>query len=83
MRKLPLAGRSGQPQRSRGDDAGDVYDTWFGGMLDAVPAADRLAELAGPGPALELGIGTGRVALPLTERGVEIHGIDGSAATVN
>jgi SAM-dependent methyltransferase len=37
-----------------------------------------LAELAGAGRALELGIGTGRVALPLSERGVEVHGIDAS-----
>ena len=35
-----------------------------------------LAELAGDGPALELGIGTGRIALPLTRRGVRVHGID-------
>ncbi len=37
-----------------------------------------IAEQAGKGPALELGIGTGRIALPLQERGVEVHGIDGS-----
>lgn len=36
----------------------------------------RLAELAGGGAALEFAIGTGRVALPLTERGVEVHGIE-------
>jgi SAM-dependent methyltransferase len=35
-----------------------------------------LAGLAGSGPALEFGIGTGRVALPLSERGVDVHGID-------
>lgn len=45
--------------------------------------ADRLAELAGPGGrALEFAIGTGRVALPLAERGVEVHGIDLSRAMV-
>jgi SAM-dependent methyltransferase len=64
------------------DTVADLYDSWFGGMLEAVPAADRLAELAGRGPVLELGIGTGRVALPLAERGIEIHGIDGSTAMV-
>jgi SAM-dependent methyltransferase len=37
---------------------------------------DFLAELAGDGAALELGIGTGRIALPLAERGVRVHGID-------
>ncbi len=40
------------------------------------PVVDFLAGLAGNGPALELGIGTGRVALPLRQRGVEVHGID-------
>jgi SAM-dependent methyltransferase len=40
------------------------------------PAVDRLAELARGGPALELAIGTGRVALPLSARGVTVHGIE-------
>jgi SAM-dependent methyltransferase len=40
------------------------------------PAVSFLADLAGPGPALELGIGTGRLALPLSQRGVRVHGID-------
>jgi SAM-dependent methyltransferase len=38
--------------------------------------ADFLARVAGNGPALELAIGTGRIALPLVERGVRVHGID-------
>jgi SAM-dependent methyltransferase len=42
------------------------------------PAVRFLAELAGGGAALELGIGTGRVALPLSHRGVRVHGIDAS-----
>lgn len=41
-----------------------------------------LADLAGDGDALELGIGTGRIALPLSRRGVRVHGIDLSAAMV-
>src|SRR5690348_4314812 len=40
------------------------------------PAVDVLAELAGSGPALELAIGTGRVALPLAARGVPVSGIE-------
>ncbi len=43
---------------------------------------DFLAELAGGGRALELGIGTGRIALPLSQRGVPVHGIDLSKAMV-
>jgi 16S rRNA A1518/A1519 N6-dimethyltransferase RsmA/KsgA/DIM1 with predicted DNA glycosylase/AP lyase activity len=40
------------------------------------PTVDFLEELAGDGAALEFGIGTGRVALPLSARGVPVHGID-------
>ena len=46
------------------------------------PVVDFLAGLAGQGAALELGIGTGRIALPLAERGVRVHGIDLSKAMV-
>jgi SAM-dependent methyltransferase len=46
------------------------------------PTVDFLAELAGGGRALELGIGTGRIALPLAARGVDVHGIDLSKAMV-
>ena len=44
------------------------------------PVVDLLVELAGGGPALELGIGTGRIALPLAQRGVAVHGIELSNA---
>jgi SAM-dependent methyltransferase len=46
------------------------------------PMVDFLAALAGAGRALELGIGTGRIALPLAQRGVPVHGIDLSEAMV-
>ena len=46
------------------------------------PVVDFLAELATDGPALELGIGTGRIALPLSRRGIRVHGIDLSEAMV-
>jgi SAM-dependent methyltransferase len=46
------------------------------------PAVDFLAGLAGQGAALELGIGTGRIALPLAQRGIRVHGIDLSEAMV-
>ena len=46
------------------------------------PTVDFLAELAGEGRALELGIGTGRIALPLAARGVPVHGIELSKAMV-
>src|SRR4051812_18805589 len=44
------------------------------------PAVDLLAELAGDGAALEFAVGTGRIALPLAERGVPVTGIDSSEA---
>lgn len=65
-----------------GDSIAEVYDRMYPSRVDVVPAVDALARLAGDGPALELGIGTGRVALPLAARGVEVHGIDASEAIV-
>ena len=64
-----------------GDRIADVYDDWYA-ALDPTPAADALAELARGGRALELAIGTGRIALPLAARGVEVHGIDASEEMV-
>jgi len=61
------------------------YDDFSGAMFssEAVePVVELLAELAVGGRALELGIGTGRIALPLSQRGVEVHGIDLSQAMV-
>ena len=58
----------------------DVYDQWFGNFDEA--AVDVLEGLAAGGRALELGIGTGAVALPLAARGVEVHGIDASPEMV-
>jgi hypothetical protein len=46
------------------------------------PAVRFLADLAGDGAALELGIGTGRIALPLSQQGVRVHGIDLSPAMI-
>ncbi|HWC10992.1 MAG TPA: class I SAM-dependent methyltransferase [Acidimicrobiales bacterium] len=43
---------------------------------------DVLTELADDGPVLELGIGTGRLALPLAARGLDVHGIDASTDMV-
>lgn len=65
-----------------GDRIADIYDDLYQEMFDVEGAVELLAGLAGPGPALELAIGTGRIALPLAERGVEVHGIDISEAMV-
>ncbi|MFI8946426.1 class I SAM-dependent DNA methyltransferase [Streptomyces sp. NPDC053750] len=66
-----------------GESVAAHYDDSTADMFapDAVdPAVDLLAELAGGGRALEFGVGTGRIALPLTGRGVPVHGIDMSRA---
>jgi SAM-dependent methyltransferase len=59
------------------DDSAEMFDA---GVLE--PVVEFLAQLAGSGRALELGIGTGRIALPLAQRGVQVHGIDLSKAMV-
>ena len=56
------------------------YDERFPGLRPSM--IDRLAEIGGAGPVLELGIGTGRVAIPLAARGVEVHGVDASSSMV-
>jgi SAM-dependent methyltransferase len=63
-----------------GEQIAEVYDEWYSQIEEA--ALPLLVVLAQGGRALELGIGTGRIALPLLERGVEVHGIDASPAMV-
>jgi SAM-dependent methyltransferase len=68
-----------------GEEVAARYDEGSADMFDPVvlgPTIDFLAELAGDGAALEFGIGTGRIALPLAERGVPVHGIDLSDSMV-
>lgn len=60
----------------------DHYDTWFGKSSESADTVELLARLAGAGPVLELGIGTGRIALPLHARGIDVVGVDGSKAMV-
>jgi SAM-dependent methyltransferase len=61
------------------------YETYWPELFEPAvvdPAVNFLADLAGTGAALELGIGTGRIALPLSQRGVPVHGIELSPAMV-
>jgi len=69
-----------------GERVAAVYDAHSASMFDPAivgPAVDTLAELAGGGRALELAIGTGRIGLPLAERGVPVAGIDNSEAMLD
>ena len=73
------------PEDYFGEHVAERYDEWdAASFAPAVvdPIVDFLAALAGDGAALELGVGTGRIALPLAARGVRVHGIDLSAAMV-
>ena len=64
-----------------GERVAGVYDEWYSEYDPN--AIDLLAELAGGGRALELGIGTGRFALPLSAKNVEVHGIDAAQTMVS
>jgi SAM-dependent methyltransferase len=68
----------GEPVAARYDESSS--DMFTPAVIE--PTVDFLAGLAGDGAALELGIGTGRIALPLSQRGVRVHGIDLSEAMV-
>lgn len=67
------------------EEAARAYDTPGSGMFAPEvlgPTVDRLVDLAGDGRALELAVGTGRVAIPLAERGVPVTGIELSAPMI-
>jgi SAM-dependent methyltransferase len=73
------------PEDHFGEDVAARYDESTAEMFDPAvldATVDVLAELAGDGAALELAVGTGRVALPLAARGVPVSGIDLSTAMV-
>jgi SAM-dependent methyltransferase len=73
------------PRDYFGERVAERYDESSAEMFDlskVEPVVDFLVELATDGSALELGIGTGRIALPLAQRGIRVHGIDLSEAMV-
>jgi SAM-dependent methyltransferase len=73
---------SGWDPATYGRRIAGVYDRWYGGAFDVEGAVDRLVALAGDGRVLELGIGTGRLAIPLAARGVQVEGVDVSEEMV-
>jgi len=73
----------GYEPNTYGDTFADVYDEWYHDVSDIEATVDVVAELAAGRPVLELGVGTGRLALPLAARGVEVHGIDASRAMLD
>jgi SAM-dependent methyltransferase len=78
----------GYDSSSYGDAFADVYDDWYHGISDVDATVATLASLSSANPSLpvvELGVGTGRLALPLAERihPTEVIGIDSSAAMLD
>ena len=78
VRRVDEDGYFGEPVAARYDES--TAEMSAPGVVE--PAVSLLAGLAGRGQALELGIGTGRIALPLARRGIRVHGIDLSRAMV-
>ncbi len=73
----------GYEAASYGDGFASVYDDWYDGLPDRDAAVSLLAGLAGVAPMLELGIGTGRLALALARRGIDVQGVDASQAMID
>ena len=65
-----------------GNTIAEIYDNLYQNDAGTKAAVAFLAEHARQGSALELGIGTGRIALPLAETGVRVEGVDASEAMV-
>ncbi len=72
----------GYRPESYGDAIADVYDEWYPADAEAEAAVVFLFEASRGGPVLELGVGTGKLAIPLAERGLRVHGLDSSAAMI-
>jgi len=73
----------GYHDASYGDAFADVYDDWYHGISDVEATVATLVRLAEGAAVLELGVGTGRLAVPLAAAGVEVHGLDTSQAMLD
>jgi SAM-dependent methyltransferase len=75
---------TGWDARSYGDAFADVYDEWYAGVSDVGATVEWVAGLApAGGRVLELGVGTGRLAVPLADAGFEVWGVDASSAMLD
>ena len=72
----------GYEPSSYGEAMADVYDDWYADLTDVGATVAAIARLAAGGRVLELGTGTGRLAIPLAEAGLDVSGIDVSPAMV-
>jgi SAM-dependent methyltransferase len=73
----------GYDESTYGNSFADVYDEWYRNVSRIDATVDRLRALGGDGPFLELGVGTGRLALPLAATGASVTGIDTSDAMLD
>jgi SAM-dependent methyltransferase len=76
-------GVRGYDDQSYGDGFADVYDDWYADISDVAATTSTLKALADGGRVLELGIGTGRLAIPLAAAGVPVVGVDSSPAMLD
>jgi SAM-dependent methyltransferase len=74
------AGVEGYRPETYGDAIADVYDEWYPMDEEGRAAVGFLYDASNGGPVLELGVGTGKLAIPLAERGLAVHGVDASPA---
>lgn len=71
----------GYDSTSYGDGFADVYDDWYAEVTDVDATVSRMLDVAGEsGRVLELGVGTGRLAIPMAVAGLDVVGIDSSEA---
>lgn len=72
----------GYDDHTYGEAFADVYDDWYGEVSDVAATVAMVQRLARGGPVLELGVGTGRLAIPLARAGLQVHGVDASAPMI-
>lgn len=70
----------GYDESTYGESFADVYDDWYHDVTDVPATIALLRRVGGDGPFLELGVGTGRIALPLAATGARVTGVDSSPA---
>jgi SAM-dependent methyltransferase len=73
----------GYGAESYGDTYADVYDSWYALGEETDAAVEYLADRAAGRSILELGVGTGRLAIPLARRGLDVWGVDASKAMLD
>ena len=74
----------GYDHRSYGEAFADVYDDWYADVTDVAATVDRMSAVAGDGGrVLELGVGTGRLAVPMARAGLAVTGVDSSRSMLD